>query len=362
MRIHGSRRAAIARRLLAWYDEQARDLPWRRTQDPYRIWVSEVMLQQTRVETVVPYYERWLRAFPDIQQLAAASVGHVLQIWEGLGYYARARNLHRAAAMVATEYGGQLPANADALQRLPGIGRYTAGAIASIAFGAREPVLDGNVKRVLARLFDLTFDIRSASGAQQLWALAEQLVPPLRPGDFNQALMELGALVCTSGEPACRDCPLRTICAARKLGVQSQRPLATQQPATPHYDEVAAIIRQPGRVLIVQRPAQGLLGGLWRFPGGRPENGEAAADCLRRILAADIGSPIKVGRRMTTVRHAYTHFRVTVRVHECSAVDIPALPADYRWADAADLELLAMGKVDRTIANGISRMAIGPLR
>ena len=234
--------------------------------DPYRVWVSEIMLQQTRVETVIPYFERWMERFPSIASLAAASLQEVLAVWEGLGYYSRARSLHRAAQIVAADYAGQLPGDAHNLRKLPGIGRYTAGAIASIAFGLDQPALDGNIRRVLSRLFDVAEDIRSSGGERRLWELAEQYLPPGRAGDYNQALMDIGATLCTPRAPDCLHCPLADHCQARALGVQEQRPVVKPRPAIPHYTVTAAVIacpvaqpsdhQQDGPLyLIAQRPA-----------------------------------------------------------------------------------------------------------
>ncbi len=359
MQVHPSRRKAIAKRILAWYADNARDLPWRRTRDPYRIWVSEIMLQQTRVEAVLSYYERWLDAFPTLAELAAASQQRVLQLWEGLGYYSRARNLHRAAQIVCAEHGGRLPNTAEDLRQLPGIGRYTAGAIASIAFGERAPVVDGNIKRVFARVFNLELDIRSPVTEKFLWDIAAQLVPAKSAGDFNQALMELGARVCIPNVPRCNLCPLKGICHAQKLGVQLERPVRGEKAVLPSYIEIVAVLRWNGRVLLIQRPPDGLLGGMWRFPGDRIKGSKNAASFLQNEIARNFGIRIKVGARIQTVQHAYTHFKVTVHAHEC-ALSSTKPPSDTlpnsHWARAADLAAFPMGKVDRQIAQAISNL------
>src|SRR6266404_3812291 len=217
-------RETFHRDLLRWYRRQHRQLPWRATRDPYRIWVSEVMLQQTRVDTVLPYYARWLRAFPTIRALAQARADRVLKLWEGLGYYSRARNLHRAAQTVVREYGGKLPRTAEGLRQLPGIGRYTAGAIASIAFDERTPLVDGNVARVFARIFAIRANVKSPRTLDCLWNLAENLLPDTNAGEFNQALMELGALVCTPVNPRCAACPMRRVCLAKARGLVDRLP------------------------------------------------------------------------------------------------------------------------------------------
>lgn len=351
----------LHRRLLRWYARHARSLPWRGTRDPYRVWVSEIMLQQTRVETVIPYYRRWLRRFPTVRALAAASLGEVLALWEGLGYYSRARNLHRAAQMVAAEFRGRVPSDVESLRRLAGVGRYTAGAIASIAFGADAAVLDGNVKRVLARVFDFREDVRSPAGEKALWELAESLIPKGKAGDYNQALMDLGATICARKSPDCAHCPLLGLCAAQKLGVQDQRPIVRKKPATPHYTVTAGIIRRNGRFLIAQRPAGKLLGGLWEFPGGKREPGETLAECLRREIREELGIEVGVGGQTQTLRHAYTHFKVTLHVFECAwcggkprALGVSA----FKWARRGELGKYAMGKTDRQIARWVQNSEV----
>ena len=353
--------SAIAVRLLAWYASNARALPWRiPNPDPYAVWVSEIMLQQTRVETVGFYFKRWMERFPSVAALAAAPQQEVLAAWEGLGYYSRARNLQRAAQIVNEQYGGQLPADARLLRQLPGIGRYTAGAIASIAFGQDEPALDGNIRRVLARLFDVAEDARSPRGEARLWELAAQNLPPGRAGDYNQALMDLGAQICTPRAPACHFCPLADLCQAKALGVQEQRPVLASRPAIPHYTVTAAVIERAGQVLLAQRPAQGLLGGLWEFPGGKQQDGEDLPACLRREIGEELGVEIEVGQALGVYRHAFTHFRITLHAFRCRLLagePQPIQAADLRWAVPAGLEAYPMGKVDRQIAQKLQREA-----
>jgi A/G-specific adenine glycosylase len=303
--------------LLAWYAQHARVLPWRGDNHPYAVWVSEVMLQQTRVETVIPYFERWMRRFPDLAVLAQASQHDVLSAWEGLGYYNRARNLHRAAQIVLQEMNGELPRDPQALARLPGVGRYTAGAIASLAFGVDAPALDGNIRRVLARVFNLVEPARSPAGERRLWKLAAEHLPPGQAGDYNQALMDLGATVCTPRLPNCPECPLSRFCQARALGIQDERPVILKKAAIPHYIVTAAVICRDRQVLITQRPLDGLLGGLWEFPGGKLQPGEDLADCLQREISEELGVAVNVRGRMGIYRHAYTHFLVTLHAFRC---------------------------------------------
>ncbi len=344
--------------LLAWYDRQRRDLPWRDEPDPYRVWVSEVMLQQTQVTTVIPYYERFLQRFPHLADLAAASLDEVLKVWEGLGYYARARHLHAAARQVMADYGGQLPASYASLRRLPGLGDYAAGALASIAFGERVPAVDGNVKRVLARLFAVSHPIGEGATARRLRAIAAELTPPDRPGDFNQALMELGATLCLPAAPRCLLCPVQAECAGLAQGIQESLPVKSPRRALPHYDVTAAVIRRDdGCLLIAQRKPEAMLGGLWEFPGGKCQPGETLPDCLRREIREELGVEIEIGRQLTTIRHGYTHFRMSLHVFECRYVrgEPQALDcADWRWVGPGRLADFAFPVTDQKIIQTIA--------
>ncbi len=343
----------IAPPLLAWYERHARRLPWRDHPSAYRVWVSEIMLQQTRVETVLPYFERWMQRFPSIEALAGASEQDVLQTWEGLGYYSRARNIHRAARVIMEKLDGQIPADRAALEALPGIGRYTAGAIASIAFGQREAALDANIRRVLARVFNVDIPARSTEGERMLWQFAHSVLPEDRAGDFNQAMMDLGSSICTPRAPACMICPIAEHCAARALGVQEQRPVLEPKQATPHYTVTAAVIRRDGRVLIAKRPSTGLLGGLWEFPGGKLEEGETLPEGLQREISEELDAQVRVGEPFGIYRHGYTHFKVTLHAFCCdlSQGEPRALHAsEIRWAAPEELTQFPMGKIDRQIA------------
>jgi len=347
-----ARLAALPARLAAWYRRRRRDLPWRRTRDPYAVWVAEVMLQQTRVATVIPYYERFLAAFPDVRALAEAPLERVLKVWEGLGYYARARNLHRAARRLLREHDGRLPADAAALRRLPGIGPYTAGAIASIAFGRDEPVLDGNVARVLCRLFRLRGDPRAARTRDRLWRLAGRIVRNGRAGLVNQALMDLGATVCTPCEPQCRACPVAPLCAAREHGEQRLLPRRGPRRPVPHHEAAVGVILRGRRLLIGRRPADGLLGGLWEFPGGKRRRGETLEACLRREVREEVGIEVRIERPLVTVRHAYSHFRVTLHAFVCRHVRgrTRALAcAEVRWVPPEHLDRFAFPAANRRI-------------
>jgi len=340
-------------RLLGWYDQQRRELPWRDDPDPYRVWISEVMLQQTQVTTVLPYYQRFLSQFPTLGDLASAPLDDVLKVWEGLGYYARARNLHAAARQVVADHEGRLPSSYPALRRLPGFGDYTAGAVASIAFGQRVPAVDGNVKRVLARLFAVTDDVTQSATARRLRAIAADLVPPDRPGDFNQALMELGATLCTPTSPRCLLCPVQEACQGLAQGIHESLPVKAPRRERPHFDVTAGVIRrEDGCLLIAQRKPDAMLGGLWEFPGGKCQPGESLADCLRREIREELGLEIEVGDYLTTIQHGYTHFRISLHVFECRHQDGEprALDcADWRWVGLADLEEYAFPVTDQKI-------------
>lgn len=314
------KQAALRRVLLGWFAREARDLPWRRTSDPYRIWLSEIMLQQTRVEAVIPYYERFLKAFSTVQDLAAAREDAVLKAWEGLGYYSRARNLHKAAKVVVGEHGGQLPKTAEQWRRLPGIGPYTAGAIASIASGLAEPAVDGNVLRVLSRIFGIGECIDESATKERIGSIAAALLARKQAGAFNQALMDLGARICIPRRPRCVACPVSRWCDAYQQGIQDQLPIRTAKKAIPHYDIVVAAIRRKGRYLIGKRPISGLLGGLWEFPGGKIESGETQEQALLREVREETRLDVHVAERIATVDHTYSHFAVTLHVYACEVI------------------------------------------
>jgi A/G-specific adenine glycosylase len=350
---------ALRRSLLAWYSRCGRDLPWRRSRDPYAIWISEIMLQQTQVKTVLPYYERWLQQFPTVEALAAADQQQVLKAWQGLGYYARARNLHRAASAIAQQHQGQFPTQLAAVLALPGIGRTTAGGILSAAFNQPVPILDGNVKRVLARLVALPVPPNRAS--ERLWALSTALLDPQQPRDFNQALMDLGATLCTRHRPACLLCPWRSACSAYNLNVQSEIPMSEPRGPLPHKQiGVAVIWGDQHRILIDRRRQQGLLGGLWEFPGGKIEPGETVEACIQREIQEELGIEIEVGPQLTVVEHAYTHFKVTLHVHHCRYVAGEPQPLEcdeIRWVKLDQLTEYPFPKANVTIIEALKAYA-----
>lgn len=345
--------------LLAWFDQLQIQLPWRGSRDPYRIWLSEIMLQQTRIAAVEGYYARFLERFPTIGALAAAPLDDVLKSWEGLGYYTRARNLHRFANSIVNEHQGQFPATAEALQQLPGIGRYTAAAIASIAFDQRVAVLDGNVMRVLTRVFDFAEDITESSAQKQLWYLAESLLPSERAGDYNQALMDLGRLVCVPRRPTCEACPLQSQCLACAHRTTAQRPVKKPKAPVKEVRAVAAVLHDDAnRLLLVQRPPQGLLGGLWSLPGGFCEPDESLTEGLQRLLRENLRLEITVAEQLAVATQTLTHLRLTVRAFACQitagapkAIGVAA----FAWVAMTELNQFSFGKADRELVNAIEQ-------
>jgi A/G-specific adenine glycosylase len=357
---HPPEPSAIISALLKWMVAWRRNLPWRLRRDPYAVWVSEIMLQQTRAETVAPYFEHWMQRFPDVESLAAASLEEVLIAWEGLGYYARARRLHRAARQVVTEFEGHLPPDRQQLLALPGIGRYTAGAILSLAFGLPEPTLDGNVTRVLVRLFDIEADVSKASSQELLWKIASELVaqaPANHAGDLNEALMERGALVCRPGAPHCGECPLSEICIAKRQGLQTKRPVKPNRRCPPHFPAVAGVIRDgEGRLLVMKRNIGGLLGGLWGFPGGLARDHDQLADSLEDAVANLTGVEIAVGEAFLSFRHAYSHFSITLHAYHCELRSGTARPlkcAQVLWAHPVELDRYPFPVTDRKIIQSL---------
>jgi A/G-specific adenine glycosylase len=333
-------------RLLDWYLAHRRDLPWRNTRDPFAIWISESMLQQTRVDTVIPYYERFLERFPDVQTLADSDLEEVYGLWTGLGYYSRARNLHSAAQMVVEDYGGRLPSHAEDLRRLKGVGRYTAGALASIAFDREEPLVDGNVVRVLTRWLGWRADVSKKQVVDQLWEVAGRLVQGPRPGDLNQALMELGATLCTPRGPRCGDCPLKRSCRGRQQGDPESIPSKPRKQRVVPMRGVAAWIERKGRVLAVRRTEGGLLGGMWELPGGTIRSDEDSKKglrrCLRETLALEVGELEARGQ----VEHLFSHRKLKLdvyRAHEALGRVRRSGLAEHRWVAPSSMEKLPHG-------------------
>jgi len=345
--------AGFSDRILEWYAINGRKLPWRGNTDPYAVWVSEIMLQQTRVETVIPYFDRWMKQYPTVWELAASNEQEVLSLWEGLGYYSRARKLFKAAGIVIRDYRGELPPDLTSLRSLPGIGPYTAGAIASIAFGMDTATLDGNQKRIFARVFNINESANEPKGEKILWGIAERTLPKGQAGDYNQALMDLGSMICLPRKPLCMICPVKKSCQAQALGLQEQRPVLRSKGTVPHYTVTAAVMKKRGRILLAKRPAEGLLGGMWEFPGGKVENDEELETCLVREIQEELGVSIHVGEAFGIYRHAYTHFRITLHAFLCSVKKgdpKPIKATELVWVLPEELGNYPMGKVDRQIA------------
>ena len=320
--------------LVEWYRSNQRDLPWRNTTDPYKIWVSEVMLQQTQVSTVIPYYLKFIDRFPDIHSLAASDLQAVLKLWEGLGYYSRARNLHRAAKTVVKNHGGLIPDKAKDIKQLPGVGDYIAAAVLSIAFNLPLAVVDGNVKRVLSRLFLLDAPINHSGALAVFKKKAEQMMDTAIPAVYNQAVMELGALVCKPTQPECRGCPLKDHCRALKNDRTGDFPRRKKPRPLPEHALAMGVVVKKGKILITRRPEKGLLGGLWEFPNGRLDNQELPDKACLRHLRTSTNVTAEIDTFVTRIKHAYTHFRITMDVFACRFISGRVRlngPVEFRW-------------------------------
>lgn len=332
---------SIQSALVNWYRKNARKLPWRETSDPYAIWVSEVMLQQTQVNTVIPYYKRFIKRYPDIRSLSIVDQEAVLKTWEGLGYYARARNLHRSAQEIVNHHNGVVPAGWDEFIALPGVGHYIASAVLSIAFNQPYAVVDGNVKRVLARLFQLPEPVNISGSEDVFRAHARTLLDEKKPGIWNQALMELGALICRPRNPGCQRCPLRRACGARQAGRVNEYPKREKKTAVPEYHIAVGVVRKNGRLLITKRKPEGFLGGLWEFPGGKVKKNENSSHACIREIYEETGAKVKVDEHLTTIRHAYTHFKISMDVFSCRWVSGRIRlngPVAFKWVKPDQLK------------------------
>lgn len=343
----------FAHALTRWYKTAHRQLPWRTTQDPYAIWLSEIMLQQTQVKTVLDYYRRFLEKYPTIRNLAAAPPDEVLKLWEGLGYYARCRNLQKAAQTIVEKHNGQFPQTLEEAEALPGIGRSTAGAILTFAYGQKHPLLDGNVKRVISRVYDLDQDIQLSATIKTLWqASGELLEESGEPHLYNQAIMELGATVCLPKNPRCLLCPVKPFCDAQDRGTQHERPVKAAKKAVPHHTIAVGVIWKGDQILIQQRPEGGLLGGLWEFPGGKQEADESLNGTVYREIQEELEIEVAVGELITSVKHAYTHFKITLHAYHCqyiSGAPTPRACQNWRWVSPDDLETYAFPKANKVV-------------
>ena len=345
--------------LFLWYKKNKRLLPWRETDDPYCIWVSEVMLQQTQVNTVLPYYRTFLAHFPNVQSLAQADINHVLKAWEGMGYYARARNLHRAAKTVIEKHQGEIPGNRHDLKRLAGVGDYIASAVSSIAFHKPHAVVDGNVKRVLARLLRIDAPVNKSASYKIFKKASEKLLDPKQPGMFNQALMELGALVCKPKNPNCGICPLQSFCCAYGFQTIDNYPQRIKNPPRPEYHIAVGVVFKNSHVLITRRKLDGLLGGLWEFPGGKVKKGESPETACVREIREEVNISVEVSTYLTRVKHAYTHFKIRVDVFCCKylagKVQLNG-PIDYLWTKLQDIDRYPFPKANHKFIPLLKKM------
>ena len=342
--------------LLIWYKENARKLPWREHKDPYAIWISEIMLQQTKVDTVIPYFKKWMTTYKDISKLAAASEEDVLLNWEGLGYYRRAINLLRTARIVDEKYGGSLPGDIDLLKSLPGIGNYTASAIASIAFNKDTPTVDGNIRRIISRVFNIAEQIDLPSTEKLILEHLKEIKPTKNVGDFNQALMDLGATLCSPRNPECYLCPIQSLCLAEKLNNQSDRPVTKKKPTIPTYYFVCALIKKGNEYLIIKRTKEKLLGGLWEFPNAKLDDQETEpVGYLSRKCLEKYGLNIRVGKEIGNYRHTYTHFNQVMNAYLCEVID-QELNSEiiHNWVDINNFSNYPMGKIFKYITKALN--------
>lgn len=353
--------------LLHWFSKNKRDLPWRQTKNPYHIWISEVMLQQTQVATVIPYYHRFLENFPTIKELAEAQPDKLMKCWEGLGYYARARNLQQAAQTVLREHNGILPQTRAALQTLKGFGAYTSASVASLAFGEDCAAIDGNVLRVFARLYAISEDIRQSATKSKIDKLALLNLPKGKAGEFNEALMELGATICTPKNPQCSACPLNQDCSAFQQNRVSSYPFKSPKPKLPHKEIAIGIVQRDDKVLIALRPAEGLLGNLWEFPGGKKEAHESLVECCKREVEEETGLRITVDERIAIVKHTYTHFKITLHAFLCTYQSGDAQPKssqEIRWVKLSELNQFAFPKANKSVIEALllrNKSSVGTL-
>ncbi len=356
--LDAAQHVAFRRTLAVWFERVKRPLPWRETSDPWLIWMSEVLLQQTRVEQGRPYYEAFASTYPTVGDLAGADIDDVLRLWEGLGYYARARNFHEAARRVVRERGGEFPTSRKDWEALPGVGPYTAAAISSMAFGQAEAVVDGNVIRVVTRLFRIHADARRSSTRALLNRLATELLDPAHAGRHNEAMMELGATICLPRTPRCGDCPVHAWCHAAAKGDPERFPVKKKKAPVPHYTVVVGLLPDSlGRFFVQRRPETAMLGGLWEFPGGKCEEGEIPREALAREFREETGAKVRVGAQVCSVKHAYSHFRITLHAFQChlepgSPAPSTALPS--RWILAEEMPELAFPRANRRIIDALT--------
>ena len=350
-------RAKFRQKLLRWFQTHRRRLPWRENGNPYRIFIVEVMLQQTQIKTVIPYYERWLKAFPNVRALARAPLDRVLKLWEGLGYYTRARNLHKAAQIIVRDHRGKIPSDAEVLRSLPGIGPYTSGAIASIAFGKPVPLVDGNVARVLSRVFYIRKDILAPDVQRQFYRLAERLVPNKNPGAFNQALMELGSLVCIPDMPRCHVCPVKSECRALAVGNPSSLPVKSKNVRVQKIRMAVGLLRKKGRVLVRRRPDHGIWGGLFELPGRVLLNGQSGEEALKQEFKEALDLRVGIQKKVQVIEHRLSHRQMVIHAFslKSSSCRNTLRPiGNARWASEAELKQLSFPVPYQKILNASS--------
>jgi len=351
----------IQQNLLDWFSENARDLPWRKTYSPYHVWISEIMLQQTQMDRVIDYFSRWMKQFPDIASISRSKEGKILKLWEGLGYYSRARNIIRTADILNRQHNGELPQDFKLLLQLPGIGKYTAGAIMSIAFNKEHAIVDANIERVFARLFNLDKPVKDNKIHSFIWEKAEELLPSGRAREFNQALMELGALVCIPKNPRCKICPVGNFCLSLKKGVVNERPVLTKPSQAIFIEMATGILIIAGRIFIQKRKPKGVWPNLWEFPGGRLEPGETPEMALVREYAEETQLQIGKLEKITTVKHSYTIYRVTLHCYFCSLTDDIFNPVlhtaqEYSLINPEDLSKYAFPAGHRKLIDHLKNM------
>lgn len=349
--------------LLAWYDKNKREMPWRDCDDPYKIWLSEIMLQQTRVDQATPYFKRFIEHFPSVQDLAEADQQEVLKIWEGLGYYSRARHLHAAAQLVMDEFDGVVPDNWDDITELKGVGPYTASAILSIAYQKKHAVVDGNVIRVLSRYLGIEDDVRSTKTKNAIQEAADELISEERPGDFNQALMELGATVCTPSNPDCGECPLQASCVAYRTIKTDEIPYKSPSKKRPHHQiGVGIIMNENDEVLIALRPEDAMLGGLWEFPGGKQKDDEEMEETVIRELKEELSVDVSINKPFMKLNHAYSHFKITMHAYLCeleNGTPEPQSSQKVRWIAIDELEDYPFPKANRKLTKKLMKLNQG---
>lgn len=339
-------------RILAWYDQHKRDMPWRDCEDPYKTWISEIMLQQTRVDQAMPYFHRFMERFPTVYDLAEADQQEVLKVWEGLGYYSRARNLHHASKTVVNSFDGKIPDNREDIKKLKGVGPYTASAVLSIAYSKPHAVVDGNVIRVLTRYLGIEDDVRSTKTKNTIQEAADELIDKDRPGDFNQAMMELGATVCTPANPECEQCPIRVDCVAWSTLKTDAIPYKSPAKKRPHHQIGVGIIKKKDEVLIALRPEDAMLGGLWEFPGGKQKEDEDIKRTVVRELKEELGVDVVVSKPFMKLDHAYSHFKITLHAYICElkkGEPEPKTSQQIQWVSVKELDRYPFPKANRKL-------------